>query len=210
MGLFQKKPDVSSSLPLYRMLDNTSSLVIGLGNPGKEYDMTRHNIGFVVLEKFAHLNNFSGWQTQKRLQSKISLGRIGGNMVILAQPLTFMNDSGASAHALQNYYKITNSQTLVVYDELALPLGQLRARQSGSDAGHNGIKSLIDHIGKDFGRLRIGIAGDRAITDSSKYVLANFSKKEQVRLIDVTQEACAMISEFIHSSELPHDTRTVL
>ncbi len=209
MALFQKKPSDSNSIPLYRLDTDSSYLILGLGNPGKDYLMSRHNAGFMVLDKFAELNSFPVWQSQKKHMAKVTMARLGSKLVILAKPQTFMNASGQSTGALQKFYRIANQQTLVVYDEMALPIGQLRARAGGSDAGHNGIKSLIDTIGQDFGRLRLGIAPERSIQDTSRFVLAKFNRAEQAKLPDIILEACAMISEFIYSGELPHDTRTL-
>ena len=101
--------------------------------------------------------------------------------------------------------------SLAVYDELAIPFGQLRTRQGGSDAGHNGVKSLIQHLGEDFGRLRIGIGSERAKrVEDSDFVLSMFSKQEQAVLLKILQEANALITEYIFSGELAHDTRAVL
>jgi len=200
MGLFQKKPDVSSSAPLYTLGANKTVLIIGLGNPGKQYEGTRHNIGFAVVDKFAADNNFPGWINKKDLNCQLAMANMGESRVILIKPTTFMNNSGQAAQAVQHFYKIYNPSTLAVYDELAIPFGSLRTRLGGTDAGHNGVKSLIQHIGGDFGRLRIGIGSQvSAKAEASDFVLGKFSK-----------EAGVVITEYTFSGQLPHETRTII
>lgn len=211
MALFQKKPQVSSSAPLYTLGANKTYLVIGLGNPGKDYDGTRHNIGFAVLDEFAARNDFPGWVAKKDLKCRLSIQNMGDSRVILCKPDTFMNNSGETAQAVQRFYRVYNQNTLAVYDELAIPFGSLRTRLGGSGAGHNGIKSLIQHIADDFGRLRIGIDSTTSKrAKGSSFVLGKFTKKEQASLPLITREAQAIITEYIFSGQLPHETRTVL
>lgn len=211
MAFLQKKPLVSSSAPLYTLSNNRAVLIVGLGNPGKEYALTRHNIGFDVLDDFAGRNEFQGWIEKKDLKCHFNQQNLGQTRVILIKPTTFMNDSGQAVAAAQHFYKIYNSDTLVVYDELALPFGQLRARRGGADAGHNGVKSLISHIGEDFGRLRLGIANEFSPkADTAEFVLGKFSKQEQAKLPDILKEAAVMLTEYIYGGELPHETRNIL
>lgn len=211
MALFQKKPQVQSGAPLYTLGANKTILVIGLGNPGKEYAGTRHNIGFEVLDDFAAKNDFPGWLSKKDLKCELTSASLGENRVILCKPQTFMNNSGESGQAVQRFYRVYNQNTLAVYDELALPYGSLRSRLGGSDAGHNGVKSLIQHLGDDFGRLRVGIGSELSEkADASDFVLGKFTKVEQENLPSVIKEASAMITEYIFSGQLPHDTRTVI
>ncbi len=211
MGLFQNKPDETDQVPIYTIGSNKTILIIGLGNPGKEYSQTRHNIGFEVLDSFAQKNDFPGWQIKKDLKSQLTIRSLGENRVILCKPTTFMNSSGEAVQALQKFYRVYNQGTLAVYDELAVPFGSLRTRLGGSDAGHNGVKSLIQHLGEDFGRLRIGVGSDLSQkADAADFVLGKFSKKEQADIQKVIQEANAMVTEFIFSGNLPHETRTVL
>ncbi len=211
MSLFQKKPLAISSVPLYTVGANKTVLIIGLGNPGEEHDGSRHNIGFAALDSFAKYNEFPAWTNKKDLKCEFSVHTLGESRVVLCKPTTFMNNSGEAAQAVQHFYKVFNGQTLVVYDELAIPFGQLRSRLGGTDAGHNGVKSLIQHIGDDFGRLRIGIGSTISKkTDPAKFVLDKFSKKEQGSLPLILKESSAMITEYIFSGELPHDTRKIL
>ena len=210
MALFQKKPQVSDSMPLYTIGNIRTVLILGLGNPGQEYEGTRHNIGFEVLEHFAGKNDFPAWMAKKDLKCELTIANLGENRVILCKPTTFMNHSGEATQAVQHFYRVYNPQTLAVYDELAIPLGQLRTRLGGTDAGHNGVKSLIQHLGDDFGRLRIGIGSDLAEKkDASNFVLTKFTKEEQEIVPKILKEAGALITEYIFSGSLPHDTRTV-
>lgn len=210
MALFQKKFITQSSAPLYTLGANRTILVIGLGNPGRKYDGTRHNIGFGVLDDYAQNNSFPGWVAKKDLKNELTIHRLGQNRVILAKPQTFMNNSGEAAAAVQHFYRVHNKDSLAVYDELAIPFGSLRSRLGGSDAGHNGVKSLIGQLGDDFGRLRIGIGSDKPINaDTAGFVLKKFTKQEQAGLPAIVREAGAMITEFIFSGQLPNDTRQV-
>lgn len=211
MGLFQKKPLIQSSAPLYTLSANKTLLLLGLGNPGSEYKFSRHNLGFMVLDKFAISNSFSDWITKKDLKCQVSWATLGHNRVILCKPNTFMNDSGQAAQAVQHFYRIYNPDTVAIYDELALEFGQLRTRSGGTDAGHNGVKSLIQHIGNDFGRLRIGISTSALQQiDPSKFVLGKFTQSEQPVLDLIVSEAGTILNEYVFSGQLPPDTRHVL
>ncbi len=211
MAFLQKKPQVQSGAPLYTLGANKTVLVIGLGNPGNGYDDTRHNIGFKILDDFAIKNGFPGWIAKKDLKCQLTTANLGENRVILCKPQTFMNNSGEAAQAVQRFYRVYNQNTLVVYDELAVPFGSLRSRLGGSDAGHNGVKSLIQHIGVDFGRLRGGVGSDiSGKAEAADFVLGKFTKKEQADLPSIIKEASAMITEYIFSGQLPHDTRSAL
>jgi PTH1 family peptidyl-tRNA hydrolase len=210
MALFQRKPQVGSSAPLYSIGAHKTILIIGLGNPSKEYAGTRHNIGFEILDEFAKANDFPAWLTKKDLKCELAVQNLGENRVVLCKPASFMNNSGEAAQAVQRFYRVYNQNTLAVYDELAIPFGSLRTRLGGSDAGHNGVKSLIQHIGEDFGRLRVGVGSKIAEkADAADYVLGKFTKKEQGDLPLVVRESTALITEYIFSGQLPHETRTI-
>lgn len=210
MALFQRNPNETSKLPLYTLGTSKNVLIVGLGNPGKDYAGTRHNIGFSVIEKFANENDFPAWISKKDLKCELSLKTLGENRVILAKPVTYMNLSGEAVHAVQKFYRVYNLSTLVIYDELAIPFGQLRTRLGGADAGHNGVKSLIQYIGDDFGRLRIGIGSEISEkADAANFVLSKFSKEEQGKLPLILKRANALITEYIYSGQLLHDTRSV-
>jgi PTH1 family peptidyl-tRNA hydrolase len=210
MALFQSKPQVGSSAPLYSIGAHKTILIIGLGNPSKEYAGTRHNIGFEILDEFAKANDFPAWLTKKDLKCELAVQNLGENRVVLCKPASFMNNSGEAAQAVQRFYRVYNQNTLAVYDELAIPFGSLRTRLGGSDAGHNGVKSLTQHLGDDFGRLRVGVGSEVAKkADAADYVLGKFNKKEQETLPLIIREACAIITEYIFSGQLPHETRTI-
>ncbi len=211
MALFQKKFNSQSTAPLYTVGANRTILIIGLGNPGKVYEGTRHNIGFEIVEEFTKINDFPGWTSKKDLKGEFCVHNIGHNRVVVAKPQTFMNNSGEAAQATQRFYKVYNKDTLVIYDELAIPFGNLRSRQDGTDAGHNGVKSIIQHLGDDFGRLRVGTGKEMsARIDPADFVLQKFNKDEQAVLPSIIKEACAMITEFIFNQQIPNETRKVI
>lgn len=211
MALFQRKLDASGGSSLYTVGLSKNILIIGLGNPDRKYDGTRHNIGFETLDNFAKKNDFPAWITKKDLKCQVTTATMGSTRVILCKPTTFMNNSGEAAQAVQRFYRIYNSGTLVVYDELAISFGNLRTRVGGSDAGHNGVKSLIAHIGEDFNRLRIGTGNEISKkADASDFVLGKFTKEEKEVVPLIIRETAAIITEFIFGGELPHETRTIM
>lgn len=198
MGLFQKKPQNSSSAPLYTLGLNKTLLIVGLGNPAQEYYGTRHNIGFEVLDAFAAANEFPSWILKKDMRCALTHTTLGENRVILVKPTTFMNLSGEAVSAVTNFYKISAGQMLVVHDELDILFGQIRTRVGGSSAGHNGVQSVIDHIGDNFGRLRIGIGPKTPEQiDSTNFVLQQFSKEQISEIPALIRETSAVLSEFV-------------
>lgn len=212
MALLTKRPVFDSSLPMYDFGLDTTVLIVGLGNPGKEYDDTRHNIGFAVLDHFAKKQNFDKWAQKKDLHCLHTSQTLGNTRVILCKPTTFMNESGRAVKAVQHFYKIDNSKTLVVYDELDIHFGQLRTRVGGSDAGHNGVKSVTQACGEDYGRLRIGIGPKKPKQmDTSDFVLAKFGATETEHLPDLLKETNAVLSEYAHGAgELAAETRSFI
>jgi len=171
-------------------------LVIGLGNIGDKYCFTRHNAGFMVVDKWA-LNNNLSFKEEKKLKCYMTKFRFNGEDVILAKPTTFMNLSGESVIALINYYKIDVKDVLVIYDDLSLELGRLRFRANGSDGGHNGIKSLIKHLGtSNFTRLKVGI-GPQPPIPSENFVLQNFSKEQTETLKETLKRAVEAVEYYI-------------
>ena len=152
-------------------------LIAGLGNIGNKYIFTRHNAGFMLADSFA-LNNNLIFKENTKLKCFMTNYRDGQNDFLIIKPTTFMNLSGEALRAVTDYYKISVADILVVYDDLALPLGKIRFRNNGSDGGHNGIKSIIQHLGtQDFARLKIGI-GPQPNLPSEVFVLQNFSQEE--------------------------------
>jgi PTH1 family peptidyl-tRNA hydrolase len=211
MGLFHRREQPQSDVQYSVGIGSErTTLVIGLGNPGKKYDGTRHNIGFEVLDKLADSEQGT-WKLKKDLKCLVSELRIGQSRIVLVKPQTYMNVSGEAAGAVQRFYKLNNTQTIVVHDELDIPFGQIRMRIGGSAAGHNGIKSLISHIGEDFGRIRIGIKNDKSsLVDSADFVLQAFNKEERGQMSTLTTEAISCINEAIFADKLPTETRTFL
>ena len=152
-------------------------LVIGLGNVGSKYTFTRHNAGFMIADSLA-MKNSEAFRENSKLKSLITKIKFNNEDTLLIKPTTYMNLSGEALRAVIDYYKIPIENTLVVYDDLSLELGKIRFRASGSDGGHNGIKSIIQHLGTNkFARLKIGI-GPQPPIPSEAFVLQNFSNSE--------------------------------
>jgi len=211
MALFQRNPhSTKQNQPLFTLGMNKTILLIGLGNVGKEYQGTRHNIGFEAIDAFATSHEFDSWVEKKDLQCFTTAKTLGDIRVILCKPTTMMNLSGEAAQKIAHFYKLHHEQMAAVHDELAIPFGQIRMRVGGSDAGNNGVKSLITHIGPDFGRIRIGIGGDKPDKmETPDYVLAKFSKEEQAKLPALKKEVISILTEYVFSDKLPHDTRQI-
>lgn len=208
MALLQKRPITDNLTPLYTLQASKTTLIVGLGNIGPEYDNTRHNIGFACLDAFAEENDFDGWVNKKDLNSYITQKTLGTTRVILAKPTTFMNLSGEAVQAIASFYKIDLEHIVVVADELDINFGQIRSRIGGGAAGHNGIKSLIQHIGEDFGRIRIGIGPKtHEQMDSADFVLAKFAATEQEKLPYLKRETIALLTEVIFGGSLQPETR---
>lgn len=165
-------------------------LIVGLGNPGSQYTLTRHNIGFLAIDKISDAFLIS-MDTDKRHKAICGKGKVGQETVILAKPLTYMNLSGESVQSLAAYYKIKPEDMIVLSDDISLELGQLRIRKKGSAGGHNGLKSIIQCLGtNEFPRIKIGVGERIPGQDLADHVLGRFPK-EQVKLVDeITNEAC--------------------
>ncbi len=212
MALFQRKPQTSDPKTFYTIGLNKNVLLAGLGNPGKEYDLTRHNVGFLALDEFvAKTDEMEDWIVKKDLKCLMSTGQIGQNRVIAIKPATFMNLSGEAVQAAANFYKIAPTDIVVIHDELDIDFGQIRIRVGGSAAGHNGIKSVSQHIGEGYGRIRVGIGPKQpARIKSEDFVLKKFSAEEQAQLPNLVRETNAILSEYLYGSQLPHETRNFL
>lgn len=210
MALFVKRPETSSP-PLYTLGLSRNVMIVGLGNPGKQYDGTRHNIGFACIDALAAKQDFSPWLDKKDLKCHLTTGTIGNTRVVLVKPTTFMNLSGEAVQAVSNFYKIAAPAIVAVYDELDIPFGQIRTRIGGSSAGHNGVKSLIQHLGEDFGRVRIGIGPKiPEQIDSADFVLGKFTSEQQADLGPLLKESQAILTEYIYGEKLPTETRNFL
>ena len=151
-------------------------LVVGLGNKGREYENTRHNMGFMLVDRYLQYKNITDKFKDKFNAMYIEI-TINNEKVIFIKPMTYMNNSGIAVRAFVDFYKLNSEDILVISDDLDLDLGKFRLRRNGSSGGHNGLKSIISHLGTDnFKRLRIGISNDK--DDVINYVLSKFSKKE--------------------------------
>ena len=171
-------------------------IIVGLGNIGKEYECTHHNIGFMVLDELAKANNLE-FKLEKKHQAFIAEYIYKGEKHLLVKPTTYMNNSGISVRSIIDYYKKTNEDVLIIYDDLDLPLGQIRIRKNGSAGGHNGIKSIIAHLNtQEFSRVRIGIKKEKEM-DTINYVLSKFSKKELDVLKPTLELMPRMIDDFL-------------
>jgi PTH1 family peptidyl-tRNA hydrolase len=214
MSWLQKRPQVSNPSLFYTVGLNKTILICGLGNPGEEYVSTRHNIGYRSVEEFTKATEeFSGWVVKKDLKCQLNTAQLGDKRVFVIKPLTFMNDSGQALSLITNFYKIEAQSILVVHDELDINFGQIRTRLGGTDAGHNGIKSVTEALGEDnYGRVKIGIGPKKpAQIDSKDFVLQNFSKEEQKELPNLFREVTAILTEHIYSSnEIKSETRSFL
>lgn len=164
-------------------------IIAGLGNPGKDYVNTRHNVGFMTIDALA--SKYGIDVNEKKHKAIIGKGTINGQKVILAKPQTFMNLSGESLRELVDYYKPeVETQVIVVYDDITLDVGAIRVRKKGSAGGHNGMKSIIAHLGtQDFQRVRVGIGEKPPRMDLADWVLSRFSKEDLTILEDSLKEA---------------------
>lgn len=175
-------------------------LVIGLGNPEKKYARTRHNVGFRALDEFAAEHSAS-FQVKDKFKALVAETTVGDEKVILAKPITYYNLSGEAVRALVDFYKIAPEDILVIHDDIALPFGTLRAREKGSDAGNNGMKSVIQHLGPNIKRIRVGTANDTLERmDTADFVLAKFTLKESLELQKLFKKTSRVIERFVTGS----------
>ncbi|WP_278453419.1 aminoacyl-tRNA hydrolase [Thomasclavelia spiroformis] len=170
-------------------------LIVGLGNPGKEYAGTRHNCGFMVIDRLASKLNVNVDQNKfKGLYAKV---KYHGEDIILLKPQTYMNLSGESVNAVMNFFKIDKEDLLVIYDDLDMPVGKLRLRKTGSAGGHNGIKNIIAHLNsQDFKRIRVGIDRHKYM-NVADYVLSRFSKVESEAIEQGIENAANAVLDYL-------------
>lgn len=164
-------------------------LIFAQGNPGTQYERTRHNAGMIALLTLANQHNAS-WKLEAKLKAHIAKVTIASETILLAAPTTFYNETGQSARAIVDFYKLSPAtDVLVLHDELALPLGTVRVRNQASDAGNNGIKSLNSHLGKEYWRIKIGIYEERpAGMSDADFVLSTFNAAALDKIRDVVQD----------------------
>lgn len=164
-------------------------LIIGLGNPGKEYERTRHNVGFMAVDRLNAELDSAGEKFKTEHNAAVVKGMLAGRRVILAKPQTFMNDSGSAVQTLLAFYKLTPADLVVIHDDKDIPLGETRVQFGRGSAGHNGVQSIFDRLGtKDFTRIRVGVAFDgKPILDTGGFVLGKLTKEEQ-KILDKAME----------------------
>lgn len=173
-------------------------LIVGLGNPGKEYENTRHNIGFEVIDYLASKYNID--INREKFKGVYGEGYIGGEKVILLKPITYMNLSGESIREIKNFYKMEDEEILVIYDDISLEVGKLRIRAKGSAGGHNGIKSIISNLSSDvFPRIKVGVGAPKH--DLVSHVLGKFTKEEN-EVLKKSIQASADAVEIIIKEEV--------
>jgi len=190
-------------------------LIIGLGNPGREYEHSRHNFGFAAVEYFAKKNN-AKWTFAKKFDAEIAEIELDGEKILLAKPQKFYNLSGEAAQKIREFYKLDNSDILVIHDEMDLPFGQIRTRHGGSDAGNNGVKNLIANLGENFSRIRIGSGVRETVHDGKArpddagrdYVLARLSREEKKIFAEELPTIAQIITDFANGDfrETTHKT----
>lgn len=171
-------------------------IIAGLGNPGKEYDNSRHNTGFMALDTLAGINKID----IKELKFKAVCGRgeVAGESVLLLKPQTFMNLSGESVSAAAQFYKIPSERIIIIYDDISLPTGKIRIRAKGSAGGHNGIKSIIERCGTDvFPRIKVGVGAPKGEGELVGWVLGSFSPEDKKLLIDAIDRSCKAVEEIM-------------
>ena len=169
-------------------------LVVGLGNPGAEYALTRHNIGFMAVDVLADDARFAG-----KFQGEVASMELAGEKLILLKPMTYMNNSGRSVQAAMAFYKIPPANLIVLHDELDLPLGKIRIKQGGGANGHNGIKDIDQLVGPDYWRIRLGIGHPGTKEQVHDHVLQRFSTAEREEVVKVVSAVAEHFAEFFKS-----------
>lgn len=212
MGLFQQRPQFANPLGYTSTSLQKTVMIVGLGNPGTEYDLTRHNVGFACVDDFASRNGFEPWTNKKDLKCLVASHQFNDTRCLAVKPTTFMNLSGEAVRAVSDFFKVHPDHIAVVHDELDVNFGLIRTRMGGGAAGHNGIKSVTQHLGEQYGRVRIGIGPKTPEQmDSADFVLQKFSADEQAQLPALTREVSALLSEFVYGGgEMPADTRNFM
>ena len=174
-------------------------LIVGLGNPGAEYAKTRHNAGFLLVEKLAEQWK-SNWANERKFVSRVAKAERNGQKVLLCEPQTFMNLSGKSVGALVNFYQLPLVKILVAVDDADLPFGEIRLRKSGSSGGHHGLESIEQHLAsREFARLRIGIGRKDSSRQIANYVLGKFDSSENELLKKVLERAANQVETWLTS-----------
>ena len=178
-------------------------LIAGLGNPGKDYDLTRHNAGFMALDILAeHLQ--TSWQNWQGAKAEYAKTAWQGKNIFLMKPLTYMNLSGTAISSLANFYKIKPQNIIIIFDEMSLPLGSIRLKLNGSAGGHNGMQNIIDQMGtQNIVRLRIGIGPKPAFFEGKDFVLSKFKKEELALLKQALEKTLSALEKYFTAGSGP-------
>ena len=184
-----------------------SGLIVGLGNPGKEYELTRHNFGFMVVDAFlAGLASGADTIAAKKAPYELWRAKVAGGVWLFAKPLTYMNKSGEAVAHILHYYKVQPESVVSLHDEVDIPFGRMKMKCGGGNAGHNGLKSLQQHLGTpNFHRIRLGV-GKPLGFDTASYVLARFSQEERTLLPALMTEACDVL--YLHMQGKQREAQT--
>ena len=176
--------------------DRVMYIIAGLGNPTREYEKTRHNVGFEVIDVLADMLGTT--VEEKKFKGCYGRGIIGGEKVLLLKPQTFMNLSGESIRAASDFYKVDPEHIIIIYDDISLDVRQMRIRKKGSAGGHNGIKNIIAHLGtQEFPRIKVGVGDKPKKMDLADYVLSRFSKEDRAAMEDAFKEAAKAVEVMI-------------
>lgn len=170
-------------------------LIVGLGNPGRRYAKTRHNAGFLVIDRLAE--RWGGSLTQKKFKAEIGPARIGSQPVVLCKPQTFMNLSGEAVVSLRGYYKVDTSAVVVIHDEVDLPFGDIRVKSGGGHRGHNGLRDISKRIGPDYRRIRFGVGRPPEGWDTADYVLGTWTRQEAGQLDAIVDQAADTLENLL-------------
>lgn len=171
-------------------------IIAGLGNPGKEYETSRHNTGFIALDTLAGINKID--VRELKFKALCGRGEVAGKSVLLLKPQTFMNLSGDAIVQAASFYKIPMERVIVIYDDISLPTGKIRIRAKGSAGGHNGIKNIIERSGTDvFPRVKVGVGAPKGEGQLINWVLGSFSREETEQLTDAVDRACKAVGEIM-------------
>lgn len=171
-------------------------LIVGLGNKGKAYENTRHNIGFLCVDAFVKEFEIGEWKPEKKFFGQVAYGHFKNEKVIVLKPDTYMNLSGKAVQAIQQFYKIEPENICVFFDDVDLSFGTIRFREKGGSGGHNGVKSLISVLGESFKRIKIGVKNPlKDQRDTADFVLGQWTKEEQESLLEIQKKAIDMYLE---------------
>jgi peptidyl-tRNA hydrolase, PTH1 family len=212
MSLIQKRPNNTAISMLYSFGKKSRTvMIVGLGNVGKKYDGTRHNIGFMTINHIAESQGVK-WKKESRWNAEVASCTINGAKCILVKPQTFMNLSGEAITNVKAFYKLENSDIITLYDEIDIDYGIIRTRSGGGSAGHNGIKSIIQHIGEDFNRVRIGV-GPKVPEqiETSDFVLGKFTKDQATTFNALYTHVAEIVNEYVNTDgAIQADSRNFL